>query len=113
MALVYLAGDALPRTARLPALVRRDVLRAISEGITARADALARTITLEAGKPISFSRSEVDRSAVTFARGAERDTRRRRGGGWAAGARSMGKRRFFSKPLGDRGAIAGRWGQSQ
>jgi acyl-CoA reductase-like NAD-dependent aldehyde dehydrogenase len=60
---VGLAHDALPHTARLPAHVRRDLLRAISEGITARADALARTITLEAGKPISFSRSEVERAA--------------------------------------------------
>ncbi len=72
---VTLAHDALPHTARLPAHVRRDLLRAISDGITARADALARTITLEAGKPISFSRSEVERAAVTFALGAEEATR--------------------------------------
>lgn len=72
---VGLAVDALPRAARLPSHLRRDLLRAIAQGITARAETLTRTIATEAGKPIAFARAEVARAALTFSLGAEEATR--------------------------------------
>jgi len=50
---------------------RAAVLTSISREIAARKEEFARLITLETGKPITFSRVEVDRSAFTFAVSAE------------------------------------------
>src|SRR5262245_51903233 len=50
----------------LPRHERRRVLREIAAGIRADRDALARTIALEAGKPLAQARGEVDRAVVTF-----------------------------------------------
>lgn len=69
------AVEVFPRTSRLPAHLRRDLLRAISHGITARAESLTRTIINEAGKPVLFARAEVDRAALTFSLGADEATR--------------------------------------
>jgi acyl-CoA reductase-like NAD-dependent aldehyde dehydrogenase len=74
----YLAGDAEYEAAvdgavqafrtnrRAPAYERGDLLRAISAGVTSRRDELARLMTLEVGKPIRDTYTEVDRTALAF-----------------------------------------------
>ncbi len=50
----------------LPSYKRADILRGMAEKIKERKEEIARTITLEAGKPIKDSRAEVDRAIMTF-----------------------------------------------
>jgi acyl-CoA reductase-like NAD-dependent aldehyde dehydrogenase len=66
---------AFSTTRRLPAFERQRVLRRVAENITERKEEFARTMTLEAGKPIKASRSEVDRAIFTFTVAAEESTR--------------------------------------
>jgi acyl-CoA reductase-like NAD-dependent aldehyde dehydrogenase len=54
---------AYPRSA---AYERGDLLRAVSAGVTARREELARLIALEIGKPIKDALIEVDRTALAF-----------------------------------------------
>ncbi len=65
------AVEAFETTRRLPSWRRAEVLDAIAAGIAARRDELARTIALEAGKPLKAARVEVDRGAFTFTVAAE------------------------------------------
>ncbi|MBA2255322.1 MAG: aldehyde dehydrogenase family protein [Chloroflexi bacterium] len=65
------AVSAFEVTRRSPAYERGRILREISSGVKARREELARTITLESGKPIRDSLVEVDRAVVTFRLGAE------------------------------------------
>jgi acyl-CoA reductase-like NAD-dependent aldehyde dehydrogenase len=58
--------QAFQTTRRLPAWKRSDVLEKISRGILERREEFARTIALEAGKPIKTARAEVDRAVFTF-----------------------------------------------
>ncbi len=58
-------------TRRLPAWRRSDVLGRVSAGIAGRREEFARTIALEAGKPIKTARAEVDRAIFTFQIAAE------------------------------------------
>src|SRR2546427_4783735 len=51
---------------RLPAHARAGALGKIAEALAARREELARTMTAEAGKPISDARREVGRSSQTF-----------------------------------------------
>jgi acyl-CoA reductase-like NAD-dependent aldehyde dehydrogenase len=70
------AAVAAFKTTRSTPLHRRAAaLRAIAAGIEARAEELARTIALEAGKPIKQARIEVARSIVTFSTAADEATR--------------------------------------
>jgi glyceraldehyde-3-phosphate dehydrogenase (NADP+) len=46
-------------------------LRLIADGINARAEEFARTIALEAGKPIKSARAEVERAVMTFTYASE------------------------------------------
>ena len=62
---------AFETTRRLPSWRREEILDAISAGIAARREELARTIALEAGKPIKAARIEADRAAFTFKIAAE------------------------------------------
>lgn len=62
-------------TRKLPSWKRADVLEKISAGIAARREELARTIALEAGKPIKTARLEVDRAVFTFKVAAEESKR--------------------------------------
>jgi acyl-CoA reductase-like NAD-dependent aldehyde dehydrogenase len=80
---VHLAGPALIEEAlasvseafdtmrRLPAWRRSEILLKAAEGIMKREEELARTITLESGKPIRDARGEVRRAAMTFQLAAE------------------------------------------
>ncbi len=52
--------------AGLPSHKRADILRKTAEKLIENKEELARAITLECGKPITASRIEVDRAALTF-----------------------------------------------
>ena len=52
--------------AALPAHVRADALAHVSARLTERADEVARLITSESGKPLTWARLEVARAAATF-----------------------------------------------
>src|SRR4051812_28944158 len=68
---VEAAVRAFEVTRKLPAYERGRILRDISNGIRDRREELARTMTLESGKPIRDALVEVDRAAITFRLGAE------------------------------------------
>ena len=65
------AVEAFETTRHLPAWRRSEILQAVSDAIAARRDELARTIALEAGKPIKTARIEVERASFTFRVAAE------------------------------------------
>lgn len=69
------AVKAFGTTRRLPAFERQRVLRKIAQGIGERKEEFARTLCLEAGKPIKAARIEVDRAIFTFTVAAEESTR--------------------------------------
>src|SRR5581483_688800 len=69
------AVRAFEETRHLPSWRREQILNAISEGIAERRDELARTIALEAGKPIKIARVEADRAVFTFKVAAEESKR--------------------------------------
>lgn len=60
---------------KLPTWKREEVLLRISEGLKARHEEFARTIALEAGKPIRTARIEVERAIFTFKVAAEETKR--------------------------------------
>jgi len=62
-------------TRKLPAFERQRVLRSISAKIAERREQFARTMALEAGKPIKTARAEVDRAIFTFSVAAEESVR--------------------------------------
>ena len=53
-------------TKKLPAYKRADILQGVARGLEQRREEIAKTITLEAGKPITDSRIEVSRAINTF-----------------------------------------------
>lgn len=69
------AVQAFQATRRLPSWRRAEILEAISRGIAERREEFARTIALEAGKPIRTARAEVDRAVFTFKVAAEESKR--------------------------------------
>jgi acyl-CoA reductase-like NAD-dependent aldehyde dehydrogenase len=77
---VLAAERAFQITRKSAGYERQAILRAISEGISARQEEFARLIALEAGKPIKTARAEVDRAIFTFDVAAEEATRV--GGEW-------------------------------
>ena len=94
-------------TRRMPAYERQRILRAISDAMTLRQEEFARSISMEAGKPIKTARAEVERAILTFTVAAEESVRI--GGEWipldllpAMAGRSAIVRRF---PLGPIAAI--------
>ncbi|HKS17164.1 MAG TPA: aldehyde dehydrogenase family protein [Planctomycetota bacterium] len=72
------AVAAFETTRRLSSGARSSILAAASAGLARRKEEIARTISLEAGKPIKLARGEVDRAAHTFSTAA--DEARRIGG---------------------------------
>ncbi len=88
--------------ATLPAHRRYEILHRTSELIAASKESFARTIAEEAGKPIKFSRAEVDRAAQTFQLAAE-ESRRIHGETLALDAVPAGENHFgfwWRKPVG-------------
>ena len=72
------AVAAFEKTRRLSSGARSSILTATSAGLARRKEEIARTIALEAGKPIKLARGEVDRAVHTFSTAA--DEARRIGG---------------------------------
>jgi acyl-CoA reductase-like NAD-dependent aldehyde dehydrogenase len=68
---VQAAVRAFEVTRHTPAYERGAILRAISNGIRERREEIARTMTLESGKPIRDALVETDRAVITFRLGAE------------------------------------------
>jgi len=62
-------------TRKLPSYERQRVLRTVSHQIAERREEFARSIALEAGKPIQTARAEVDRAIFTFQVASEEATR--------------------------------------
>lgn len=81
-------------TRRLGAFERQRILHAVARGIEANREELARTLALEAGKPIRAARAEVGRAIFTFDVAAEEALR--------IGGEYL--------PLDWQAATAGRWG---
>jgi acyl-CoA reductase-like NAD-dependent aldehyde dehydrogenase len=69
------ALDAFSVTRKLGGYQREQILSKISASILQRREEFARTIALEAGKPIKTARQEVDRAIYTFKVAAEESTR--------------------------------------
>jgi acyl-CoA reductase-like NAD-dependent aldehyde dehydrogenase len=70
------ANVAAARACReMPAYERAQALRAVADGIAEQHADLSRTLALEAGKPISQARVEVDRAIAVFRDAAEEATR--------------------------------------
>ena len=65
-AAVASAARAFETTRRLPTYRRAEILRAVAGAVAGKKESLARTIALEAGKPMKAARAEVDRAAGTF-----------------------------------------------
>jgi acyl-CoA reductase-like NAD-dependent aldehyde dehydrogenase len=69
------AVQASEPAAVLAAYERSGILRSTASTIAGRKEEFARTITLETGKPIAFSRAEVERSVLTFEVAADEASR--------------------------------------
>lgn len=69
------ADKAFELTRKLPSYKRAEILEKVVVRLRERKDELARTMTLESGKPIQFTRSEVDRAILTFSVAAEESKR--------------------------------------
>ena len=69
------ATEAFETTRKMPVWKRAEILENISAGIKERHEDFARTIALEAGKPIRTARAEVDRAVFTFKVAAEESKR--------------------------------------
>ena len=65
-AAVAKAVRAFETTRKLPTYRRAEILRAVAGAVAGKKESLARTIALEAGKPMKAARAEVDRAAGTF-----------------------------------------------
>ncbi|HKD74033.1 MAG TPA: aldehyde dehydrogenase family protein, partial [Ktedonobacterales bacterium] len=70
-AAITAALDAFQVTRHMPSWQRAEILERISAGITDRREEFARTMALEAGKPIKSARIEADRAAFVFKIAAE------------------------------------------
>jgi acyl-CoA reductase-like NAD-dependent aldehyde dehydrogenase len=69
------ASSAFEVTRKLGAYERQRVLRDVAAGLTKRQDEFARTLALEAGKPLKAACGEVSRAIFTFTIAAEESTR--------------------------------------
>lgn len=65
------AGRAFETTRQMPSWQRAEILEHISARIIERREDFARTVALEAGKPIRTARTEIERAAFTFKVAAE------------------------------------------
>src|SRR3954469_3251957 len=69
------AERAFQTTRTLPSWRRAEILEAVSAAIAEQRDDFARTIALEAGKPVKTARGEAERAAFTFKVAAEESKR--------------------------------------
>jgi acyl-CoA reductase-like NAD-dependent aldehyde dehydrogenase len=73
-ALNYLT-TAFEKFRKEPVYMRVELLRKIAQKIDERSESLAQLLTLETGKPIKYSRIEVQRAVLTFTLGSEEASR--------------------------------------
>ena len=66
---------AAPACREMPAYARAAALRKVADGLEAARAEFARTLALEAGKPIAQAKTEIDRAIFVFRDGAEEATR--------------------------------------
>ncbi len=59
----------------LPSYMKSELLYRVSDKVSGRKERLAELITTETGKPIKFSRVEIERAVLTFRLGAQESTR--------------------------------------
>src|SRR6266550_5839941 len=98
------AARAMPAWMKLTAWDRAKVLKKTADLMRERADAIARTLTLEQGKPLAESKAEILHSADTFEWFAEEG---KRAYGQVIPNSAPGKRHFTIKhPVGVVGAIS-------
>src|SRR2546423_10377376 len=64
-----------PACREMPAYARAAALRKVADGLEAARAEFARTLALEAGKPIAQAKTEIDRAISVFRDGAEEATR--------------------------------------
>lgn len=69
------AAEAFERTKTMPAHERQHVLQTIHRHVNDRREEFARTLALEAGKPIKTARAEIERGLFTLQIAAEESTR--------------------------------------
>ena len=69
------ADRAFEITRKLPSYKRAEILEKVVNQLRERKEEIARTMTLESGKPIQYTRSEVDRAMLTFSIAAEESKR--------------------------------------
>src|SRR2546427_9849401 len=70
------ANVAAARACReMPAYARAAALRKVADGLESGRAEFARTLALEAGKPIAQAQTEIDRAIAVFRDGAEEATR--------------------------------------
>ena len=67
--------EAYNKYKNVPVYIKSELLYKISHKISERKDRLAELITTETGKPIKFSKVEIDRAVLTFRLGAEEASR--------------------------------------
>ncbi len=60
------ADGAFEITRKLPSYKRSEILEKIASQLRQRKEEFAKTMTLESGKPIQYTRGEVDRAVLTF-----------------------------------------------
>jgi glyceraldehyde-3-phosphate dehydrogenase (NADP+) len=72
---IQAAVQAFEVTRKLPSYERQRILRSVAQGIIDRREEFARTIALEAGKPLRTARAEVERAIFTFSIASEESTR--------------------------------------
>ena len=70
-----IALKATPLAVSLPSHQKSAILQKVSDILLTRREELARTITIENGKPITESRTEVDRASLTFRIASEEASR--------------------------------------
>lgn len=70
-AAIEAAVQAFEVTRKLGAYERQRALREVAAGLGYRREEFARTLALEAGKPVKSARAEVDRAIFTFTIAAE------------------------------------------
>jgi len=64
-------SSVFPKYKSVPTYIKSELLSKISKKVSDRKEELAKLITLETGKPIKFSRIEVERAVLTFQLGSE------------------------------------------
>jgi len=68
---IHLSSAAFHKSSQLQSYQKAEILSFISREVESNKEKFARLITAETGKPITFSRAEVDRSVFTFQYAAE------------------------------------------